>query len=458
MYGCLHMHLKLKSREWRLPTPQTSIILLLSTILIFTTSEMSLFATVATAPPDPLFSLMAKYKKDTFAKKVDLGVGAYRDNTGNPWILNSVKEAEEQLSKDPNNNHEYLPIAGLSNLIDSAAAKLVFGKNLPENRVTVQSLSGTGALHLAAGFLSKFLPLNSKNEKPKVYVSDPTWANHWQIFENVGFKVDSYPYWDAVNLALNFDGYTKKLNSIDDGSIIVLHTCAHNPTGIDLTHQQWEILYKIFIKKNLFPIFDTAYQGFATGSLENDAWPIHYFLNQSKKDNKNIELIVCQSFAKNFGLYGERAGTIHLIVNSNSINAVKSQMAILQRSEISNPPSYGAKIVSKILNDENLYNLWLNDLKIMSSRIKSNRENLRNYLEKLNTPGKWDHITRQVGMFSFTGLSPDLVDKLINKYHIYLSKNGRISMAGLNDGNIEYVAKSIDSVIREKLETRQSHL
>ncbi len=407
---------------------------------------MSFFTEIETAPPDPMFNLAAKCRSDPSEFKVDLGIGAYRDNDGKPWVLPSVQLAEEKLTHDKSYNHEYLPINGLQGLVESSAARIIFGeKTMPEHRVTVQSLSGTGALHLAAAFLSKFSP----KPKPKVYVSDPTWGNHYQIFENVGFEVDKYPYWNPVTLSLDFDGFLGKMESIDEGSIIVLHTCAHNPTGVDLTRSQWRELHHVIYTRHLCPIFDTAYQGFATGSLDEDAWPIRYFTNHP---TKKMELIVCQSFAKNFGLYGERAGGLHFVLDSEkTCKALRSQLAILTRSEISNPPSYGAKIVATILNDPVLYKQWVGDLQTMSQRIILNRKSLKENLIKLGTPGNWDHITNQIGMFSFTGLNTDQVKRLVEEFHIYMASSGRISMAGLNTHNIEYTAKCIDIVARDQV-------
>lgn len=233
------------------------------------------------------------------------------------------------------------------------------------------------------------------------------------------------------------------------GSIILLHACAHNPTGVDLTHDQWIELSKTVRAKNHFPFFDCAYQGFASGSLEHDAWAVRYFVSQG------FELCVAQSFAKNFGLYGERAGAFHFVTGpgpdaSSTIGRIASQLAILQRSEISNPPAYGARIASAILNDETLFAEWEDNLRTMSGRIKKMRASLRGILEDLNgRPGSWKHITEQIGMFSFTGLTESQVLRLRQDAHIYMTKNGRISMAGLNTGNVRYTAEAIDKAVRE---------
>ncbi|KAK6536609.1 Aspartate aminotransferase, cytoplasmic [Arthrobotrys megalospora] len=408
----------------------------------------SAFESIPMAPTDPLFGLMAAYRADTFEKKVDLGIGAYRDDNAKPWILPVVKKAEDRIRNDPAQNHEYLPIAGLASLT-SAAAKLVFGSDsaaIQEKRVvSYQTISGTGAVHLGALFLSKFYP---RPNNQSVYLSKPTWANHHQIFQNVGLSIAEYPYFAKDTCGLDWEGLTASLQHAEPGSIILLHACAHNPTGVDPTQDQWKTIAEIMKARKLFPFFDTAYQGFASGDLAKDAWAIQYFVEQG------FELCVAQSFAKNFGLYGQRAGCFHFVAapgpNAEELTQrVGSQLAILTRSEISNPPIYGAKVASTVLNDEQLFEEWKQDLCTMSGRIIAMRKALRDKLVELGTPGNWDHITSQIGMFSFTGLSETQVLEIRKEFHIYMTKNGRISMAGLNTHNVEYVATAIDKVVRE---------
>ncbi|KXS99850.1 hypothetical protein AC579_9481 [Pseudocercospora musae] len=402
------------------------------------------------APEDPLFGLMAAYRRDTDPKKVDLGIGAYRDDNAKPWVLPVVKQADELLRNDPDLNHEYLPIAGLADFT-SASQKLILGKSSPaiaeKRAVSLQTISGTGAVHLGGLFLAKFYH-PSNTEAKAVYVSNPTWANHNQIFTNVGLKIKTYPYFDKKTKGLDFDGMIGELRTAPDGAIILLHACAHNPTGVDPTQEQWKQIAEVMKAKHQFPFFDTAYQGFASGSLAKDAWAINYFVEQG------FELLIAQSYAKNFGLYGERAGCFHFITApgqhaSETVARVGSQLAILQRSEISNPPAYGARIASLVLNDDKLFAQWEEDLRTMSGRIIEMRNALHSKLKEMGTPGTWNHITDQIGMFSFTGLNEQQVNKLREEYHIYMTRNGRISMAGLNTKNVDYFAKSVDSVVRE---------
>lgn len=400
---------------------------------------MSSVFSVDQAPADPVFALVARHKADTFPQKVDLSVGAYRDNEGKPWILPVVRRVDGMISSDPTINHEYLPIAGLSDF-SAAGANLIFGKDHGLNVASVQTISGTGANHLAASFLSRFNPSQT------IFIPDPTWANHKGIFEHVGLKVKTYPYFDKRTTGLDYHGMIKTLSTeAQPNDIILLHACAHNPTGVDPTPEQWRGIAQVVEDRNLFPLFDSAYQGFASGDLDADAFSVRHFAS------KGLELAVCQSFSKNFGLYGQRAGNLHMVVKSeDTANAIVSQLSSIERVEISNPPAFGARIVGRTLNNPDLFEEWVRDLKTMANRIIDMRKALRQRLEELNTPGTWNHITDQIGMFSFTGLEPEQVQRMVEEFHIYMTKNGRISMAGLNDKNIDYVAKCINAAVTGK--------
>ncbi|TDZ35818.1 Aspartate aminotransferase [Colletotrichum spinosum] len=402
--------------------------------------------TVPQAPEDPLFGLMRAFRADESPDKVDLGIGAYRDDNAKPWVLPVVKKADEILRNDPELNHEYAPIAGIVSFTGKAN-ELMLGADSPairEKRTTsVQTISGTGAVHLGALFLAKFYKGNRT-----VYISNPTWANHNQIFGNVGLPIAQYPYFSKQTKGLDFEGMKSAISAAPDRSIILLHACAHNPTGVDPTQDQWKEIAALLRKKNHFPFFDCAYQGFASGNLAQDAWAVRYFIEQG------FELLIAQSFAKNFGLYGERAGCFHFVTApapdaAETTTRIASQLAILQRSEISNPPLYGARVAATVLNDAKLFAEWEDNLRTMSGRIIEMRKVLRAKLEELGTPGTWNHITDQIGMFSFTGLSEAQVMRLREEAHVYMTKNGRISMAGLNTRNVEYFAKAVDKVVRE---------
>lgn len=409
-------------------------------------SQITIFNDVPQLPPDALFDIKKRLSQDTRPLKVDLGIGAYRDNSGKPWVLPSVQSAEEKLKKDPNYNHEYLPITGLPTFT-SGAARIIFGEDYDQERtISIQSISGTGALHIAAKFIEKFLPNKT------VYLSNPTWPNHKAIFESQNLKTAEYPYWDAATKSLQLNGFIQTIETAPEGSIFLLHACAHNPTGLDPNKEQWSQILDTISKKSHIVLFDSAYQGFATGDLDRDAFAVR--LGLAKLQNV-APVIVCQSFAKNVGMYGERVGCFHLVIpnQSGEVNkkvktALNTQLAKIVRSEVSNPPAYGSKIVATILNDPELTKQWHTDMITMSSRISEMRHKLRDHLVELGTPGNWNHIVNQCGMFSFTALTPEMVQRLEQYHAVYMVSSGRASIAGLNEGNVLHVAKAIDEVVR----------
>lgn len=351
---------------------------------------------------------------------------------------------------DESVDHEYLSITGLAEFTNSAA-KLILGADsaaISEKRVaSVQTISGTGANHLGAVFLSRFYQFQQLGLEKQIYISNPTWANHKAIFNSVGIKPVDYPYYDPKTIALDFEGFTNTLKNAKPQSIFLLHACAHNPTGVDPTPEQWHQIADIFVEKGHYAFFDCAYQGFASGDLDKDAYAVRHFVSR-----RSIPLLICQSFAKNAGLYGERVGALHIVsATQEQSNAVLSQLAVIQRSEISNPPAFGARVVKMILTDPALYAQWERDVKDMAGRIIDMRHRLFDLLTKqLKTPGNWDHILKQIGMFTFLGLDTKQCNRLVEEGHIYLTANSRISMAGLTTKNVEYVASWIDKVVREK--------
>ncbi|KAJ5206498.1 aminotransferase [Penicillium cf. griseofulvum] len=393
-------------------------------------------------PPDAIFALTAQYAADRSPQKVNLGQGTYRDEHGNPWVLPSVRESRKLLSKEL--NHEYLPIIGLADFRNEAA-KLALGAELFQKQqdklATCQSLSGTGALHLAGLLLRA-----CKTPLPKVYIPEPTWSNHHQVFSSLGFQCESFKYYNPETKDLDIESYYSALKSAEPNSVFIIHACAHNPTGCDPSKEQWRELAHLFKERQLFPLFDAAYLGFNSGNVDSDAFAIRLFIEEM-----NLEAGVCLSFAKNMGLYGERVGCF-LLATSTEEAAVKTQsmLEMLQRSEVSNPPAYGAKIASTILADDTLRQTWHDDLVTMSSRIRSMRTELYDSLVTSAAPGTWEHLIRQSGMFGFLGLSPSVVLKLREKYHIYMADNSRISIAGLNKQNVDYVGKSITDCLKQE--------
>jgi len=399
----------------------------------------SLFKAVPQAPADAIFSVLAKYNIDRYNNKTNLTVGAYRDDNGKPWILPVVRKATEILLSNPEANHEYLPMGGLQTFV-KAAVKLLLGDNSiavkEERAVGVQALSGTGALRLGAEFLKRFY-------NKTVYISDPTWANHRAIMKDAGLNIASYPYWNAQEKCLDFEGIINAMNDAPNGSIFLLHVCAHNPTGVDPTPDQWMKIGEVMKEKEHFPFFDCAYQGFASGDLAKDAYAVRLFVDMG------FELICSQSFAKNLGLYGQRCGCCTLVTSNKEYSKrCQTQMAKISRAIVSNCPRFGAEIANLILNTPELTEEWYENLKTMSSRIISMRKQLHQHLVDLKTPGSWEHIVDQIGMFSYTGLNVKQCRTLMSKFHIYLTENGRISMAGLNSKNVKQFAEAIDYVVR----------
>ncbi|GAM22566.1 hypothetical protein SAMD00019534_057410 [Acytostelium subglobosum LB1] len=404
------------------------------------TYSTSRWSKVVKGPEDPILGVSVAFNKDTSPSKINLGVGAYRDDNGKPYVLECVKKADKKIY-EAGVDHEYAPIVGVSSF-NNAAVQLALGedcKALKEKRVvTVQAISGTGALRVAAAFIARFLP------GVTAYVPNPTWGNHNVIFADCGVPVKSYTYYNPQNCGLNFDGMFKDIQSAPNGSVILLHACAHNPTGVDPSMEQWKKISQLCKEKNHFVLFDFAYQGFASGSPEQDAEPVRYFVNEGH------EIALCQSFAKNFGLYGERIGAFSLIGSTpdEAIN-IESQLKILIRPMYSNPPVYGARLVSTILSNKDLTAEWRSEVKLMADRIINMREQLVKYLKQHGSTRDWSHITNQIGMFCYTGLTGEQVDRLASEFHIYLTRNGRISIAGITPRNVEYLAKAMHKVTSE---------
>lgn len=407
-------------------------------------ASVSTWSAVPAGPPDPILGITEAFKADRDPRKINLGVGAYRDENGKPYVLNAVKKAEEKMAT-AKLDKEYLGITGLASFTQNAA-KLAYGVDsepLKQNAIAVaQSISGTGALRIGGAFIARHYP-----RAKVIYLPTPTWGNHIPLFKDSGLEVRRYRYFDSKTVGLDFKGMKEDLKNAPEGAIVLLHACAHNPTGVDPTQEQWKELSGLIAEKNLFPFFDMAYQGFASGSTTRDAFAVRYFVAQGHY------IALCQSFAKNMGLYGERVGAFSLTTqNEEEKKRVESQIKILIRPMYSNPPLHGAHIANTILSDPELYQEWEGEVEGMANRIINMRERLYNLLtHELNTPGDWGHIKSQIGMFSFTGLKTEQCKVLAEKAHIYMTLDGRISMAGLNSSNIEYFARSVDASVRGNL-------
>lgn len=394
---------------------------------------------VEQAPPDLVLGITEAFKADTDPNKLNLGVGAYRTEELQPYVLNVVRTAEERMLQ-ANENKEYLPIEGLPTF-RSATVDLLLGKDskaVKENRVaTLQALSGTGSLAVAAQFIHQFLPGKT------VYISNPSWPNHKNIFALAGVPWDTYRYFKPETIGLDFEGMMEDIENAPEGSVILLHGCAHNPTGIDPTKEQWAAIADVIEKKNHLAFFDVAYQGFASGSLVEDAYAPRYF------ESRGLEFIVAQSYSKNLGLYGERVGALNVVTkDSETAGKVLSQLKRLARAIWSNPPVHGARIVAEVVGNPELFKEWEGEMELMSGRIKNVRKVLREKLEKLNPDRDWSFITSQIGMFTYTGCTVPQVENMTKKWHVYMTKDGRISLAGLSIAKCEWLAEAIDDSVR----------
>ncbi|WFD25450.1 aspartate transaminase [Malassezia nana] len=400
---------------------------------------LSVWAGVKAGPPDPILGVTEAFKRDTDPRKINLGVGAYRDGEGDPYVLPSVLEADRRvLEKEL--DKEYLPITGLATF-EQLAAQLAYGADsapLKEKRIaTTQSISGTGALRIAGEFLSRHYPHNKT-----IYLPTPSWGNHTPIFRNSGLDVQQYAYYDKNTVGLDIEGMLRDIQAAPNKSIVLLHACAHNPTGVDPTQEQWKRISDVCKEKEHFVLFDMAYQGFASGDADHDAFAVRHFVKEGH------QIALCQSFAKNMGLYGERVGLFSMVTESPDERArVSSQLKITIRPLYSNPPVHGARIASTILEDPKLYQQWLGEVKGMADRINSMRATLKDLLVKEHgSKHNWDHITNQIGMFAFLGITPEQVDRLVNEHHVYLTKDGRISVAGITEHNVRHLAASLHEV------------
>ncbi|KAJ5383497.1 Pyridoxal phosphate-dependent transferase major region subdomain 1 [Penicillium concentricum] len=382
----------------------------------------SAWANVPQGPPDAILGITEAFKADSFKEKINLGVGAYRDDKGKPYVLPSVRTAEDKVVAS-RLDKEYAGITGIP-AFTTAAAELAYGPDssaIKDNRLVItQTISGTGALRIGGAFLKQFYP-----GAKKIYLPNPSWANHKAVFSDSGLEVAQYSYYNKDTIGLDFEGLIADIKAAPEGSIILLHACAHNPTGVDPTQAQWRQISDVMKQKGHFAFFDMAYQGFASGNADQDAFAPRHFVEQGH----NIAL--CQSFAKNMGLYGERVGAFSLVCeNAEEKKRVDSQIKILIRPFYSNPPS----------------TQWLGEVEGMATRIIEMRSLLRTNLEKLGSKHDWSHITSQIGMFAYTGLKPEQMDALAKEHSVYATKDGRISVAGITSGNVERLAESIFKV------------
>jgi aspartate/tyrosine/aromatic aminotransferase len=398
----------------------------------------SAFDHIENCPWDPIIEILSEYYKCPDPYKMNLTVGAYRDENLQPVVFNCVREAEEKIFSEKF-SREYLPPTG-DEEFNKITQTIIFPEGHPvyqKNQIlTVQSISGSGCIRLAGEFISHFF------DSKKIYVPSLTWPNHQQIFKMSNLIVETYRYYDFENNKLDIEGLLSDIENAEDGSTILLQVCGHNPTGVDPSEAEWKKIAEVMQRKNLFPFFDNAYQGFVSGDLMIDAYPILLFYDLG------FEMFIAESFSKMMGLYGERAGPLHLIIHdAEAISNVKNQLSELALGIYLTPVGHGSRIIKTILSDEKLKNDWLFEIKYkVSERMRSVRRKLYENLIRVGAPGTWEFILNQKGMFSYTGLTKTQCEALINNYKIFLVKTGRISLTGINDQNIDRLALAIKEV------------
>lgn len=396
---------------------------------------------LAQLPEDAIYHANKLYQADPNPQKVNVSIGTYSDDNGLPYIFPAVRSAEEKLSTAEYLKNDYLPIDGLASL-KPMTQELVFSNKsrafVEKRIVSIQSLSGTGALRLATDFIVQHLA------NATVYVSQPTWANHVGIFKDAGLQIKYYPYWNKAESRIDISGMLRVLSQAPQFSVVLLQVCGHNPTGADPTEKDWKDILEVVKKQRLLPMFDLAYQGCCSGDLDADAAPIRLF------DAAGVDIIVAQSFSKNMGMYGQRIGMLHLTTASPELaTTVLLHLKCLARTAYSSPPAWGGYVVNEVLGNPALRQQWIEELRSeLVTRLRTIRKDIYDGLIRRKTPGSWGHILEQHGMFSFTGLTPAQCKRLVEKWHIYILETGRLSLAGVNSKNIEYVLDAIDESVR----------
>lgn len=399
---------------------------------------MSLFDDVETLPADPIFKLNAEFKSDSRDSKVNLGVGSYKTAELEPVILGSVKKAEKRLANSQDSK-EYLAIDGERRYLE-ALTELIFGVDHPAVKAgkiySAQTIGGTSALSIGANFLKQ-------EGIQQLFMSNPTWANHKPLFTRAGFEIEYYPYYSHRKHSLKFEEFKKSLKKMPERALVLLHACCHNPTGMDLSPDQWREVSDIMKEQALIPYFDCAYQGFGD-SLDEDAFAIRHFAEEGH------EMLLAYSCSKNFGLYNERVGALFVVSKQEeNVKKIASQIKRLIRTNYSNPPAHGAKIVRTILEDPILKENWRKELKTMRERIAAMRQNLSSGLSAKCPSKDFSFMKDQKGMFSFLGLERDQVDCLKAENAIFMPGTGRINVAGLSSLNLDYVIDAVVSVSEE---------
>ena len=394
-----------------------------------------MFEQVEIYPGDPILSLMDDYQKDPRVEKVNLSIGFYYDENGNVPVLDSVKKAKSILDARAQEPNLYLPMDGLPSF-RKLVQEYLFGEanaSHGERIATIQTVGGSGAIRVGADFLKRYYP------DSQVWVSDPTWDNHHAIFKGAGFEVQRYQYLKEEGQDINFEGLIDTFESLPANTIVLLHACCHNPTGLDLAPGQWDTLFNVFANRSLIPFLDAAYLGMGDG-LVQDGYAIRALAASG------ITGLISNSFSKVFSLYGERVGSLSIICESSAIaGRVAGQLKGTVRTNYSNPPRFGAELVSIILSEPSLKTAWLAELERMRQRMVDMRHALYDEIKTLKPSANVEYLVTQKGMFSFSGLAPEAVDRIREVHGIYFIRNGRVCIAGLNASNVSKVAAAIAS-------------
>ena len=399
-----------------------------------------MFESTPLNPPDSIFGLIEEFKNDPHPDKINLTVGMYQNESGATPVMEAVKAAKQKIL-DRGQSHVYLPIAGM-NSFNLMTPNLIFGDShsvmADQRACSLQTPGGTTALRIAGEML------HDRFDVENIWVSNPTWANHLNIFPAAGLNVHKYHYLDEAGTHLDFQRMMEEISCASGGDAILLHTVCHNPTGVDPSKEQWGQLFDAIEQKDLLPIFDFAYQGFGE-SVDEDAFPIREFCQ------RNTGALICSSFSKNFNLYGERIGALTVVgPSAEDARAVLSQAKAVVRANYSNPPTFGSAIVQTVFEDSKLKLLWLKELEEIRVRIFELRKKFVASISERLPEVDFSHINRQRGMFSYSGISGDIVDQLKKEYSIYLLKSGRINIAGINAGNIDRLCDAVASVMTVK--------
>ena len=402
-----------------------------------------MFAHVEPFGGDPILSLNEDFQKDPRPGKINLSIGIYFDDAGRIPVLASVRRAEQQVTaRDA--PKPYLPIEGAANF-RAAVQALLFGADheAVQNRrvATVQSIGSSGGLKVGADFIARWLPQSA------VWVSEPSWENHRSMFEGAGLAVHDYPYYDAASGGLAFDAMCRSIDRLPAGSVVLLHACCHNPTGVDLTRAQWDALVPILSRRGLVPYLDLAYQGFGDG-IEEDAYALRALAAARDRDDRPLAFFVANSFSKSMSLYGERCGALSVVcADAGEATNVLGQLKFTIRRNYSSPPIHGGQIVAAVLTEPALRREWEGELAAMRERIQAMRRALHGVLAEKMPERDFSYFLRQRGMFSYTGLSPRQVDRLRDELAVYLVRSGRMCVAGLNSGNVEATARAMAAVL-----------